>query len=121
MRLAHRDPVLLRDMSDEDDGRLALGYVNFGSQVGRSEFTLTVDGVPEVDFRVEVFPTKLDYASDYERLVAEVQEILTGLAVEYLRSTFRLGTSTRTRSPVCTSASGPPIAASGATCSTQAP
>src|SRR5206468_8988189 len=35
---------------------------------------------------------KLDYASDYERLLAEVQEVLTGLAVEYLRSTFRLGT-----------------------------
>lgn len=92
VRLAHRDPVLVGEIAEEDGGRLALGYVNFGSQVGSSEFTVLVDGAPELDVEVEVFPTKLDYATDYEHLVAEVQEILTGLAVEYLRSTFRLGT-----------------------------
>src|SRR5690349_22432643 len=90
--LAHRDPVLVGDVSVEDGGRLALGYVNFRAQVGRSELSVLVGGEPELDVEVEVFPTKLDYATDYERLLAEVQEILTGLAVEYLRSTFRLGT-----------------------------
>ncbi len=90
--IAHRDPVLLNEIGREDGGRLALGYVNFGAQVGRSEITILADDEPEFDVEVEVFPTKLDYAADYERLLAEVQDVLTGLAVEYLRSTFRLGT-----------------------------
>ena len=69
VRIAHRDPVLVGDLSEEDGGRLALGYVNFGSQVGRSEFAVFVDGVAEFDLEVEVFPTKLDYVDDYERIV----------------------------------------------------
>lgn len=92
VRIDNRDPVLLGDMTEADDGRLLLGYVNFGAQVGLSELTVVVDGEPEIDLEVEVFPTKLDYASDYDTLLTDVQEILTGLAVEYLRSTYRLGT-----------------------------
>lgn len=87
----HCDPTLLRDLRSFDNGRMVHGIINFGAHVGRSEFSLRVGGQPEFDFEVEVFPTKLDYASDYEQLLAEVQEILTGLVLEYLRSTFRLG------------------------------
>ena len=89
--LLHRDPVICRDISSEDNGRISQGYINFGSQIGHSEFTVMVDNQPEFDFEVEVFPSKLDYLTDYEQMLAEVQEILTGLAMEYLRSTFHLG------------------------------
>jgi hypothetical protein len=36
-----------------------------------------------------VFPTKLDYKSDYDEILADVQESLSGLALEYLRATWR--------------------------------
>ncbi|HEX7242746.1 MAG TPA: DUF2357 domain-containing protein [Longimicrobiaceae bacterium] len=89
--LEHRDPALLRGLRASEEGRVVHGRVGFGGQVGRSEFTVLVDGEPELDFEVEVFPTKLDYAEDYARLRAETGEILTGLVLEYLRATFHLG------------------------------
>lgn len=94
--IEHRDPVLLRDLTRSDGGRVVHGRVNFGSQVGRSAFTLSV-GETTLDFEVEIFPTKLDYAEDYARLTAETQEILTGLVLEYLRSTFQLGRTAPSR------------------------
>lgn len=87
----HRDPVILRGLRASEGGRVVHGRVDFGGQVGRSEFTVRVDGEPELDFEVEVFPAKLDYAEDYARLREETGEILTGLVLEYLRSTFHLG------------------------------
>jgi hypothetical protein len=93
--LETRDPVLLRGLSHSEHRRVIHGQLNFGSQVGTSEFLLRVGSQAEFDFTVEVFPSKLDYASDYLQLMAEVQDILTGLVLEYLRSAFRLGCSSR--------------------------
>lgn len=93
VRLVHRDPNIVADIGAQDGGRVLLGVVNFGSQVGTSEFTVLVDGQPEFAFEVDVFPTKLDYKSDYESILADVQETLIGLALEYLRATFKLGES----------------------------
>lgn len=92
VELRHRDPFLLGRIRQVDNrGRVCHGIVNFRSQVGRSEFSVLVDGLPELDFEVEVFPSKLDYEADYHQLLADVQNILTGLVVEYLRATFELG------------------------------
>ncbi len=96
--ITHRDPAICRNLSHEE-GKVIHGYVNFGSQVGRSQFSVFVNGSPEFDFEVEVFPTKLDYCSDYEQMLAEVQDILAGLAVEYLRATYRLGISAPAPTP----------------------
>jgi hypothetical protein len=91
VEISHRDPLLLRDLSTDHDS--LHGVINFKSQVGLTDFSLWVAGEREVDFTVEVFPTKLDYKNDYDQLLAEIQEILTGLALEYLSSTYRLGFS----------------------------
>jgi uncharacterized protein len=99
VKLAHRDPVLIRDIRPSGCNDAIHGIINFGSQVGYSEFSITVDGERELDFEVEVFPTKLDYASDYEQLLAEVQDVLTGLILEYLRSTFQLGSEVHVPQP----------------------
>jgi uncharacterized protein len=93
VELRHRDPALLQGMATSGEGRLQHGSINFRSQIGRSTFTVWVDGKPEFDFEVEIFPTKLDYTTDYAELLAEVQDILTGLVVEYLRATFQQGGS----------------------------
>ena len=86
--LDHRDPLILNRFDDGEPGRFD-GLVNFRSQIGISTFRVTVDDTPEFEFDVEVFPTKLDYRSDYDEILAEVQEILTGLAFEYLRATWQ--------------------------------
>lgn len=97
--LHHRDPSLLRDVRAGPEGRTSIGIINFGSQIGRSRFWVDVAGTRELEFEVEVFPTKLDYENDYALMVAEIQEILTGLALEYLRSTFQHGSAERVAKP----------------------
>jgi predicted component of viral defense system (DUF524 family) len=87
--LEHRDPVILRDLKRNSD--LVYGVVNYGSQVGHSTFVVMVGSEEELRFTVEVFPSKLDYQSDYQKITAEIREVLTGLALDYLQSTFRSG------------------------------
>ncbi len=91
--LLHRDPQALRDLHALKSGCVLHGTVNFGAQVGRSTFRVDVSGRPELTFEIEVFPSKLDYKADYDRLLADVREILAGMVWEYLRSTYRLGSA----------------------------
>jgi predicted component of viral defense system (DUF524 family) len=91
VELRHRDPTILQSLHHTNEGNIVYGSINFKSQIGRSRFSVYIDGQPEYDFEVEVFPTKLDYAADYNVILADVQEILTGLVLQYLRSTFQLG------------------------------
>ena len=87
----HVDPVILADLVSEEDNRVIHGYINFHSQVGKSSFRIMVGGKPEFEFEIHVFPSKLDYEEDYRYMVADVQDILSGLALEFLRSTFSAG------------------------------
>ncbi len=94
--LRHRDPVLLGALRAADG--VVWGTINFGSQVGRSTFTVSAGGEPHA-FDVEVVPTKLGYEDDFRALVDDTQEILSGLALEYLRGAFHAGTPARTERP----------------------
>ena len=92
--MIHRDPVVCRDLTSEDGGSILHGNVNFGSDIWYSDFELRCDGRTEVRIGVEVFPTARTFPTDYQDLVAEVQEQLLGLALEYLRPTHQEGAST---------------------------
>lgn len=87
----HVDPVILADLTSEEGNTVVHGYINFRSQVGKSTFVVMVGGKPEFEFEIQVFPSKLDYEQDYFNMVADVQDILSGLALEFLRSTFSTG------------------------------
>ena len=89
--LSNRDPSLLQERRQLPGSSNFIATLNFRSQVGYSDFTVLIDGRPVFTFTVEVFPSKLEYKEDYEQMLAEVQEILTGLAMEYLRATYHLG------------------------------
>jgi predicted component of viral defense system (DUF524 family) len=88
VELKHRDPLILANVENHTKF-LAIGMVNFGSQVGRSTFEVEVDGQPEFTFNVEVMPSKLGYQSDYDAMMAEVQTTLSSLAFEFLRATWK--------------------------------
>ncbi len=97
--LQHRDPLVLKNLSREDQGRIVYGSIHFGGQIGRSRFKVTVTGTPEFDFEVEVFPSKIDYTWDYEALLADLQDIITALVLSYLQSTYQMGLTTREKMP----------------------
>jgi predicted component of viral defense system (DUF524 family) len=99
VELRHRDPEILQNLHSSTDGSIVHYTIDFKNQIGRSRFSVCVDGEIEYDFEVEVFSTKLDYAANYTVLLADIQEILTGLVLEYLRSTFQLGFASDSNSP----------------------
>lgn len=84
----HADPLVRNGLEQVLDGSLVFGLLNFGSQVGYSTFHISTDDRPELDLEVEVFPSKLDYRDDYDQMLAEVQSVLVGLALDYLKATL---------------------------------
>lgn len=91
VEIRHRDPTILGGLHPATIGSIIHGSINFKSDIGRSRFSVFVDGKAEYDFEVEVFPSKLDYAADYNALLADLQDIRADLVLAYLRSTFQLG------------------------------
>jgi hypothetical protein len=89
----HRDPTLMRGLKrirGRDD--VVTGAINFRSQVGCTMFEV-VAGNTTVEVEVEVFPAKLDYRTDYQDLLREVEGAARALVLEYLRATQRSGTA----------------------------
>ena len=89
-RLLHDDPLIAAELNASPDGHAQYGVINFRSQVGLSLFRIEIDGAPELQFEIEVFPTKVDYRIDYADLIDDTEDFLAGLALEYLESTFHL-------------------------------
>ncbi|MEM1043154.1 MAG: DUF2357 domain-containing protein [Bacteroidota bacterium] len=86
VQVRHRDPVIVGRLAEDDDGRVVAGPVDFGGQVGRSRFMVTVGGEDEVAFELDVVPTKVSHRA-MEQMRTEIDEALAGLAFEYLRAT----------------------------------
>lgn len=78
------------------------GTINFGNDLGKSnvEIRYTKNNIVcVVDFLFEVFPTKLDYRSDYEKIVADIENEYPYLVLDFLKKTyssFKTGNSPNT-------------------------
>lgn len=86
----HRDPYLLQTVDTYPSENVCTGPVNFRRQVGLSDLEVRV-GHETLKVTIEVFPVKLDYEQDYMELLSEVASAARGLALEYLRATYRSG------------------------------
>lgn len=91
IQIQHRDPLITKGLNSQEHGRVVHGNLNFRGQIGQSLFSILLNGQRVLDFEIEVFPTKIDYETDYQDMLADVQQTLTGLAFEYLRSTYQRG------------------------------
>ncbi|MDA3614326.1 DUF2357 domain-containing protein [Polluticaenibacter yanchengensis] len=85
----------LKQVADRFFYRQELGFlagnVNFGNDLGQSVLILryTKGGEPqEFRFHFEVFPTKLNYRSDYKKIVTDIQNEYPYLVLDYLRKTY---------------------------------
>ena len=73
LTLHHADPVLrgaLRDASGR--GRVLAGSLDLESRVGFLDLDFRRGGVPVVRLRLEVFPSKLGFRRDFERMLHEL-------------------------------------------------
>ena len=74
----------------EDLGFLA-GTINFGNDLGKSNLVLrfTKDtSFQEINLEFEVFPTKLNYRSDYEKIVSDIEKEYPYLVLDFLKKTY---------------------------------
>ena len=88
VEIRHRDPRLLRRLHRLQGGRVHGGTVNFGSAVGLSTFLVLCRGESEFELTLKVFPSKLDFESDRDDMIEEIQRELGALALQWLGATF---------------------------------
>jgi len=85
----------------EELGFLA-GTINFGNDLGKSNLILRYskdNSIQEINFEFEVFPTKLNYRSDYEKIVSDIEKEYPYLVLDFLKKTytsFKTGNSPNT-------------------------
>lgn len=85
----------------EELGFLA-GTINFGNDLGKSNLIIRYtkeNSIQEIFFEFEVFPTKLNYRSDYEKIVSDIEKEYPYLVLDFLKKTytsFKTGNSPNT-------------------------
>ena len=89
----HRDQLLFQGLDTYEDEDSLTGPFSFGRQVGLCTFAVQV-GREFLNITLEVFPTKLDYENDYDRLLLDISSASRALALEYLRATYRSSSRT---------------------------
>lgn len=73
----------------DDDNSLISGIINFGNEVGYSDFEINVDGRNHLVIRIEVYPTKISYKEDYQMLMADVSEMCYACAIDFMQKTYQ--------------------------------
>lgn len=96
----------LKDVEDKFFYREGLGFlagtINYGNDLGKSNIILAYskNGKPhELVLDFEVFPTKLDFRSDYDKIVTDIEKEYPYLVLDFLKKTysaFKTGNSPNT-------------------------
>ena len=68
--------------------KLLTGEVNFGNDIGFSDFVVSVDGNTYLKLTLEVFPSKISYKDDYKTIVADVTAEVYNLVFDFLKKTY---------------------------------
>ena len=95
---SNTSPRIITKLKEIDDKfsyrpkhKLLAGTINFGNNIGKSEleFEYILNGKTE-SFKLifEVFPTKLDYRSDYLKMVKDIEEAYPNLILDFLKKTY---------------------------------
>lgn len=72
-------------------GSSLIGIVDFSSDIGYTSIDIFRDGVKLLKLVLEVFPSKLDYYKDYQRLIMEINEEVVSLAFKFIDKTYLTG------------------------------
>ena len=74
-------------VTDSDD--LISGIVNFGNSAGFSDFEISYDGKKSLVVRVEVFPSKISYKEDYQDILQDISNEISGAVLDFMRNTYQ--------------------------------
>ena len=74
-------------VTDSDD--LISGIVNFGNSAGFSDFEISYNGKKSLVIRIEVFPSKISYKEDYQNMLQDISEEISGVVIDFMRNTYQ--------------------------------
>ncbi|OQP20861.1 MULTISPECIES: restriction endonuclease-like protein [Geobacillus] len=97
----HESPALRNAISRVDIGGQAvlMGNLHFPNEVGLSTFEIRDGHRSVLDVTIEIFPTKLTYKQDYQRLLDEVSEEIYNLAFHFIKRTYQRAKAKRSGAP----------------------
>ena len=72
---------------DENPGLIS-GIVNFGNNVGFSDFEIMHDGHTSLIVRLEVYPSKISYKEDYKMMLEDISEEIYSAVIDFLQKTY---------------------------------
>lgn len=99
----HNDKRIRESLSVSfDDPGMLSGTLNFGSNVGYSDLIFYDEFGNRLLINIEVFPSKLSYKDDYEAIRNDINEMVEAAAIDFINSTYTLGTTTVTGNTVPT-------------------
>jgi len=84
-----RDKITETGKLNRDKETKLSGTINFGNEIGSSKFEIRINGRTTLTIEIEVFPTKLDYKSDYEAMLQQVSDEVHELAFDFLKKTYQ--------------------------------
>ena len=85
---------------DDDEPNCLSGVINFGNNVGYSNLIFYDDLGNRLLIEIEVFPSKLSYKEDYESIRNDINEMVEAAAIDFIKSTYSLGTISSVRNDV---------------------
>jgi len=66
-----------------------VGSINFGNEIGYTEFEVRVNGKTEIFLTLEILPSKMDYQRDYRMMLQDITNELYNLAFDFLKKTWQ--------------------------------
>lgn len=86
----HEHPILRQAISPVDIGKqsILMGNLQFQNEVGLTTFEIRSGDQAILEVTLEIFPVKLDYRKDYQKLLEEVNDEIYNLAFHFIRKTY---------------------------------
>lgn len=100
LRFYHEYPAFRKAVSWLGEGKRSIltGQLDFRNEIGYSTFTIRKNGEDVLSVTLEIFPSKLSYKKDFNRLLQEVNDEIYNLAFHFLRKTYAIGSTVTTAS-----------------------
>lgn len=73
----------------EGNNILITGIINFGNSVGYTDLEITADDRKVMVLRIEVYPSKVTYKEDYQRMIADVSQMVYAAAIDFMQKTYQ--------------------------------
>lgn len=68
--------------------RILSGIINFGNDIGFSDFIILLNGKEYLRLVIEVFPSKISYKEDYKAIITDVTAEVYNIIFDFLKKTY---------------------------------